>query len=169
MLILNASPLIHLVKAGYSWIIEKLSEDEKLLTTSEVLDEILRGKEKGFTDAFIVEKLVSMGIIKVIGIKREKEIEKIAPNLHAGEISVLSLARRLKGIAIVDEACAREVARILNINAHGSLFLSILLFKKGKIKKEEVIKVFKNMVKTGWRISAEDYEKILEELERMEK
>jgi len=167
MLILNASPLIHLVKAGCSWIIEELSEDETLLTTSEVLNEILRGKEKGFVDAFVIEKLVSRGIIKVIDVKREKEIEKIAPNLHAGEVSVLSLAKKLGGTAIVDEASAREVARILNINAHGSLFLPILLFKKGKIKKGEVIKVFKKAVKTGWRISVEDYEKILEELGRM--
>ena len=168
MLVINASPLIHIVKAGYSWIIEELSREEELLTTKEVMGEVLRGKEKGFTDAFLIEELIEKGILKV---EREAgEVEKIvriAPNLHAGEASIISLAKKLKCTAIIDEAPAREVARVLGIGVHGSLYLSILLFKKGKIEKEEVIKVFKKMVKTGWRISPEDYEKILAELERL--
>jgi predicted nucleic acid-binding protein len=174
-LVLNASPLIHIVRAGYSWVLEKIGGLGEITIPEEVYrDVVMRGKEKGAPDAHVIEGLVEEGVIKVaqasdkefLGLVGRAASGKLMP-LHKGEAEVLALAREKGALAIVDEAPAREVGRVLNVPTRGSLYMLILLYERKILGKEEVLAAFDAMVKTGWRISPRDYEMIKEELERL--
>ena len=173
-LVLNATPLIHLTRAGLERIFSLLKEAGiEIFTTSAVLREVVE-KGKHMPDAGVVKALVERGVIQVaepaekefLTFLREISAGPLQP-LHEGEAEVLALARELKAVAIVDEKAARRVGRITGIDVHGSLHLLIVLYKKGRMTKKEVIGGFKSMLKTGYRISPRDHSLIMEELERI--
>lgn len=174
MLVLNATPLIHISRAGYSWVFEKFKKE--LVIPREVFnDVVVRGKEKGIPDAIITEKLVKNKTIEIIEVEDRDYlnfVKQLASDflkpLHEGEAEVIAIAKERKAIAIIDESSAREVGRVLNIHVRGSIYLFIILYKRKLISKDEVIKAFEEMVKRGWRISPEDYELIKKELEKLE-
>ncbi len=170
-LILNASPLIHIIRAGFGKIFVLLKEAGiELIVPKEVVNEVVE-RGKNYADSAVVQDLIEKGVIKVAEMENEN-IEVFLKtysekSLHKGEVEVLFLAKKLNGIAIIDEKPARAVGRILGIEVRGSVYLLMLLFKKGFINKEEVIKAFKNMVKTGYRLSSRDFTIIMEELEKL--
>jgi len=163
-LIFNASPLIYFCKVGFSNIFKKLAEDK--YTTLKVEQEVVSvGKSKGFSDAFIVEELINTSIINVANPKNKifiKKLEKI-PNLHEAEIQVLALAKEMDGIAILDEGLAREVGKMYFIEVHGSAYLLLRLFQEKVISNEKARKTLDDMIGAGWRLSAEDYARIIRE------
>ncbi|MHA1267565.1 MAG: hypothetical protein ACTSRS_20180 [Candidatus Helarchaeota archaeon] len=161
-LILNASPLIYFSKIGLSKIFSEFKEEK--YTTPLVIDEVVgRGKNDGYPDAFIVEKLVDDGILKIKSPKNKTFITYITqiPELHAAEVEVLALTKELNGIAILDDGDARQVAKIFNIEAHGSAYLLLRLNYRGVLSKQEAKDAIDNMVAVGWRLSLEDYARIV--------
>ena len=172
-LILNATPLIYLVKAGFSWIFE--ASGETLFSTPGVYSEVVeRGKELHRPDAKVLEDLFKKEVITIRAPKKAAllKIQKIAAEtigapLHAGEAEVLALAKELGGIAVADEKPAREVGGVLGISVRGSVYLIGLMIRDGKIKVGEAIQAVDRMISVGWRISTEDYIKIVEELKEM--
>jgi len=173
-LVLNATPLIHLTRAGLERVFGLLKEaGVEIFTTSAVLREVVE-KGRHMPDAGVVKALIERGVIQVaepaerefLTFLREISAGPLQP-LHEGEAEVLALARELKAVAIVDEKAARRVGRITGIDVHGSLYLMIVQYKKGRMTKREVIEGFKSMLKTGYRISPRDHSLIMEELERI--
>ena len=160
--ILNASPLIYFCKIGLSHVFTEFSEEK--YTTPKVIDEVVdRGKDLGFPDSLLIEQLVKDRIIKVSAPKNEDFIKVLAqiPELHAAEIQVLALAKELDGIAILDDGDARQAAKIFNIEVHGSAYLLLRLNYRGNITKEKARAALDNMIAVGWRVSLEDYSRIL--------
>ncbi|MFQ6105518.1 MAG: DUF3368 domain-containing protein [Candidatus Hydrothermarchaeaceae archaeon] len=173
MLVLNASPLIHISRAGYSWVFKKFKR-ELVIPRRVFNDVVVRGKEKGTPDAIITEKLVDNKAIEVVEVKDKDYlnfIKQLASDflkpLHEGEAEVMALARERKAIAIIDESSAREVGKVLKIPIRGSIYLLVLLYKRRLISKEGVMEAFEEMVKTGWRVSPRDYELIKKELKKL--
>ena len=165
-IILNATPIIYLCKIGQSNLFKQLQE--KKYTTQKVIEEVVdKGKSLGAPDAFIAEELIQQAIIRV---KQPRNIAFInllskIPDLHQAEIQVLALARELNGIAIVDESIARETARIYSIEAHGTVYLILRLLHEGKIAKKQAKEAIDKMIQAGWRLTAEEYAKLIRELE----
>lgn len=173
MLVLNATPLIHISRAGYSWVFERF-EGELVIPKQVFSDVVIRGKEIGAPDAVVIGGLVENGVIEVAEVKDKDYlnfVERVASDLlkplHEGEAEVMAIAKERKAVAIIDESPGREVGRVLNIPLRGSIYLFILLYERKLISKSEVINAFEGMVKMGWRISPGDYELIKEELGRL--
>ncbi len=170
-LILNASPLIHIVRAGFGKVFVLLKESGiELIVPREVVREVVE-KGENYADSAVVQDLIEKGVIKVADVKIENlgvflktHSEK---SLHKGEVEVLFLAKKLNGIAIIDEKPARAVGKILGIEVRGSVYLLMLLFKNGLMSKKEVVNAFKSMVKTGYRLSSRDFAIIIEKLEKL--
>jgi len=165
-LVLDATPIIYLCKIGLSEVFTEFPE--KKYTTPKVLEEVVeKGKTMGAPDASIAEQLIKKSIIKVRELTDKELITQLSKisNLHEAEIQVLALARELHGVAIMDESIAREVARIYNINAHGTAYLLLRLFHKRRISKKPLLDAINRMVSAGWRLTAEEYARIMKELE----
>lgn len=168
-MILNVSPLIHITRAGYSWIFREFKG--LIIPQAVYKDVVIEGRKKGVPDALIIEELVTEKIIKISQIKNKEFyqlLKKAASNLdkplHLGEVEVLTLAKEKGDVAIIDEAPARHVGKVFNIKVKGSMYLFTHLFRRKLIKKAELMKALENMVKSGWRLSPEDHEKIRDKL-----
>jgi len=165
-LVFNATPLIYLCKIGLSNVLVQFSE-EKYMTPDVVKEVVDKGKSLGAPDAFVVEQLVQQSVLKVKAPSNVAFIEQLVkiPDLHQAEIQVLALAKEMNGIAILDEGIARQVARIYNIEAHGTVYLLLRLLFKGIFSKEQVREAVDRMITIGWRLTAEEYRTLLKELE----
>ncbi|MFQ5758239.1 MAG: DUF3368 domain-containing protein [Candidatus Bathyarchaeia archaeon] len=166
-LILNATPIIYLCKIGLSKIFKEFSEEK--YTTPKVVEEVVdKGKILGAPDAFIADELIQQSTIKVRAPKNVDFINKLSriPDLHPAEIQVLALAKELKGIAIIDESIAREIARIYSIETHGAAYLLLRLLHRGRLSKKQTKEAINRMITAGWRLTAEEYAKLTKELEQ---
>jgi len=67
IIVLNATPLIYVTKIGFSWIFEKLRGlGVKIIVPETVYQEVVTiGKEKGFSDAMIVNELVKKNVFEI--------------------------------------------------------------------------------------------------------
>jgi len=155
-----------LCKIGLSSIFTEFSEDK--YTTPKVVKEVVdKGKKLGAPDAFIVEQMIKESIIKVKEPKEAELIDRLMriSNLHGAEAQVLALAKEMDGTAIIDEGIARQIARIYNIEAHGTVYLLLRLVYRGRLSRDEAKKAIERMISAGWRLSAEEYAKLMTQLE----
>ncbi len=164
--VFNSSPLIHLVKAGLAWMIERL-EGDKYITPSVYKEVVEVGKAKGFSDAVITENLVKKGVI-LMKKPSDNLVRLISTHIdiHAGEAEVISLSKELNAIAIIDDPVARSIAELHGVKKEGSYAVILRMLWKGDIRKDEAREAFRKLVESGWRCDVELYDTILNEIER---
>jgi predicted nucleic acid-binding protein len=160
-LVLDATPLIYLVRAGFHTHLHKLGVE--LFTTKEVLEE-LGLEDKGYPENNIISGMIEDGAIKVL--KAEEKLPKVK-GIHRGELSVIALAREIEGIVIIDDRAGKVYARTLGIKSFHSTFLIFLAVKRGILSKEEAKNIVDYMIDSGWRCDVETYRNILRVLQRL--
>jgi len=163
--VFDSTPLIHLVKAGLAWMIEEL-EGEKYVVPSVYAEVVEARKAKGFNDALVSEELMrrgamtvkkpSGGIVKLISAHKD---------IHPGEAEVISLAKELKAVAIIDDPVARSIADMHGVRKEGSHAVILRMLHDGKIKKDGAKEALRKLVASGWRCEVELYERILRAIE----
>lgn len=163
--VFNSTPLIHLVRAGLAWMIEELG-GEKYMVPSVHAEVVEVGRARGSKDAFVSEELVKRGVIAV---KEPSEdlVRLIAAHrdIHPGEAEVISLAKELKAIAIVDDPVARSIADMHGVRREGSYAVILRMLRQGRIEKDGAKESLRKLVASGWRCEVELYEKILKAIE----
>ena len=166
-LLFDSTPLIYLTRASLSKFLSDIPTEK--ITTQKVFNEVVeQGKKKGAPEASLLERLfkeqtiqlkspANKGYLKlVLEIASENEKQP----LHEAEAEVLCLAKECQGIAIADDKAVRAVARLLEIEVHGTGYLLGKLFMAKKLTKGELIEKIDEMRSAGWRVSPEDYLKI---------
>ncbi|MHA1363742.1 MAG: DUF3368 domain-containing protein [Candidatus Freyarchaeota archaeon] len=164
-LIFNATPLIYLAKAGLIEHVGKLPE-KKYLPKS-VYDEVVtKGKERGLSDAFRVDKLVEEGVIEIKSPSDKKFTKRLLRNqkIHLADAEVMTLARELDEIALMDDEESRAMANLEKISNHGTVYLMFRFLWKGLITKKEFVNSLNRMIREGWRCSVELYGEIIKAL-----
>lgn len=170
LLVLNASPVIYLCKAGIAGKLRGLKPSFRLVTSEQVYEEVyLKGIEKGVSEASALRELFNEGIIEVEspprgGSKKVKELSKSA-GIHAGEASVISQALALNATAIIDDKRAREVARVLGVRLSGTPGLIIELVRQRIISKDDAKRALEKMVNEGWYCSAKLFSSIIKTID----
>ena len=163
--VFDSTPLIHLVKAGLAWMIEELG-GEKYVVPSVYAEVVEAGKAKGFNDAFVSEELIKKGVMVVkkpsAGLVR---LITAHEDIHPGEAEVISLAKELKAIAIVDDPVARSIADMHGVRKEGSYAVILRMLQNGKIEKDGAREALRKLVASGWRCEVELYEKMLKAIE----
>lgn len=142
-------------------MIERL-EGEKYITPSVYAEVIETGKAKGFNDALITEKLLerkailvktpSNNLVKLISAHKD---------IHLGEAEVISLAKELDGIAVIDDPVARSVAELHGVKKEGSYMIILRTLWKSEIDKDGAKEALRRLIESGWRCDVELYSKIL--------
>ena len=163
--VFDSTPLIHLVRAGLAWMIKELG-GRKYLVPSVYAEVVEAGKAKGFNDALVSEELVRTGVMAV---KRPSGnlVKLIAAHkdIHPGEAEVISLAKELKAIAIIDDQVARSIADMHGVRKEGSYAVILRMLQEGKIEKDGARAALGKLVASGWRCEVELYERILKAIE----
>jgi predicted nucleic acid-binding protein len=162
-IVLDATPLIYLAKAGLLHLLDHLSY--RVLISPEVRREVVdEGKQRHAADAFIVEREISDGVLEEREVSHRGFLELMMriPGMDPAEGEVLTLARESKGVAIVDDRIARDVAIANRVKHAGTAFLLATLVRRGVITHEEAKEALDEMVRHGWRCSSELYSKIIQ-------
>ncbi|MBE8540544.1 DUF3368 domain-containing protein, partial [Geoglobus acetivorans] len=128
MIVSNATPLIYLAKAGKLHLLKIFGE---VVIPEEVKIEVVdRGKALEKADAYVIEKAINEGWIRVM----KAEMVNLALELHPGEKAVLSLAKHL-GVkeVLVDEKPARFAAKLLGLKPRGTVFVLLRALQEGML------------------------------------
>jgi predicted nucleic acid-binding protein len=149
----NATPLIYLAKIGRMDLLKKvfgevfIPEEVKV----EVVDE---GKRLGERDAYIVEKALRDGWLKVLTV----EALEIPIKLEQGEVAVLSLAKR-QGFreVLVDEVSVRTAARLMGLIPRGTVFVLLKALEIEEISLNDFLDALSELVRHGFRLKEEVY------------
>jgi predicted nucleic acid-binding protein len=144
----DATALILLSKVN---VLELLVKKKKVITTYRVYEEVIKGKEKGRLDSYVVEKLVHENkvTIKNPSSTAQSTITKLF-NLKAGELSVISLAYNTQYTVLTDDRKCLNAARTLGIPYVTSLSVIVLLCKKKVITKEKARVYLDSVEDYGW-------------------
>lgn len=154
MIVSNSTVLIYLAKIGKLSLLEKLFKE--VLIPEEVFNEVvIRGKEEQHPDAFIVEKAVENGWIKVKKIEALGQLEEFG--IDSGEAHAISLARSLGLVVLIDQAHARIAAKALGLKPRGTVFVLFAALRKKLITPKEYLNLLEELVKSGFRMSDEVY------------
>src|SRR3989338_3511907 len=133
-IVFDADGLIKLARAG---ILERVASLIHCITSQQVYNETMRGKEKMYEDAFIIDALVEKGSIEV---KRIKPTEGLL-GLGLGERSALALFNKIQGDAIIsDDRKFLAVLETVDIPFIIPTDLIAILAVHKKLQKTEAIK-----------------------------
>lgn len=161
-LVFDATPLIYLGKVN---LIENVRHfpEEKYITRSVYREVVVEGKKSGRPEVFMIEALVSSGVIQIKNPANKKYMNYLTenPKIHEADIDVLALARELNGVALLDDEEARGMAEVEGIEHHGSIYLLLRMRKMRLLTGEEALASLNEMIRVGWRCSTELYAEIL--------
>jgi len=149
----NATPLIYLAKSGRVNLLKKAFG--QVFIPEEVKVEVVDGgKDLGERDAYLIEKAINDGWIKVL----KSEILEIPIKLELGEIAALSLAKKL-GVkeVLVDEAPARTAARLLGLTPRGTIFPLLKALESKEVNLNDFLEILNELIKQGFRLKEEVY------------
>ncbi len=159
----NSTPLIYLAKVNKLDLLKSLFIE--VFIPQEVKNEVVdKGKMLGKKDAYIVEKAICEGWLKVL----TTDTVAVSIELDPGEIAALSLAKRL-GLkeVLIDEVSARAAARLLDLTPRGTLFILLKALQKEKIDQEEFLEVLNQLLNQGFRLKEEVYLEALKEAKKI--
>jgi len=159
----NATPLIYLAKVGKIDLLRKVFGE--VFIPDEVNIEVVdRGKRLGERDAYVIERAISEGWLKVLS----AEIVEVPIKLELGEAAVLSLAKKL-GLreVLMDEVSARVAARLLDLKPRGTVFVLLKALEKKEIDLNEFLEVLNQMIRHGFRLTEEVYVESVREARRI--
>lgn len=165
--IFNATPLIHLAKAGLISMIHTL-EGEKY-TVPAVFHEVVEiGKANGYTDAIIIEDLINKKIINIRTptASAYKTISSAHKDIYKGEEEVIALAKDIGAIAVIDDSVARAVAKMHGVRVEGTYGIILRALFKGSISKDVAEDSLQALVSSGWRCDIELYSKLIRLIRR---
>jgi len=161
----NATPLIYLAKIGKLYLLKRVFGE--VFIPEEVKSETVdRGKQLREKDAYIIEKAINEGWLKVF----TTEFIEVPVELGLGELAVLSLAKSL-GIkeVLIDEISARTVARLLGLVPRGTIFVLLKALEIKEISFNEFLEALNELVRQGFRLKEEIYLEAIREARRIVK
>jgi len=159
----NATPLIYLAKIRRLELLKLLGD---VVIPKEVKEEVVdKGKELGENDAYIVEKAIKEGWIKVLDAK----LIEVPIKLEKGEEATISLAMNL-GVreVLIDDAPARTAARLLELRPKGTIFVLLKALQMKKINFDDFLKIMDDLLVEGFRLREEVYIKAIEIAKKIE-
>lgn len=167
MIVSNSTPLIYLAKLGHLALLKKLFG--KVNVPSEVMVEIMRGKQLGFADAAVVEKARQDGWIKVVelGAARRRELAKLRrafDDISEADAAAIVLAKSSGATLCLDDSRAVKVAEVLDVKNIGTLGIFLFAVRRGLLKREQVKNLVLSLPERGFYISHDLLAEFLKQL-----
>lgn len=158
----NSGPLIHLARAGLLDLLQLYNVVMSVEVKYEVVD---RGKEKGFSNAFLVEKAVE-DWIGIVDLEVDSKFDRVArvAGLHEAEITVIYYAYRNNLTALLDDDAARVFTRDLGVEVRGSLGVLVKGLREGAISYSKAVEGLDSLSEVMY-LSSDIYRLALKELE----
>lgn len=158
--VLDSSCLIYLGKLK---LLEKLKliEGNKYLPQKVFNEVVQKGLERGEPEVKYIEDMIEK---QELIIKNPKVRLENTGRLSPSDIDVISLAKEIKAIPIIDDEEARLLAEFHEIDYHGSIYLLIILVNKKVLSKKDALNYIDDMISLGFYLSTETYKEIIKKL-----
>jgi predicted nucleic acid-binding protein len=139
---------------------------DKIIISQEVKIEIVdEGKKLKQPDTLLIEREIEDGFIEVM--KVEKLVET-SLELELGELSTLSLAKKLKiDEVLIDETLGRTAASIIGLVPKGTLYVLLKNLKLKEITFDDFLNILNELLESGFRLKEEIYIKVIEEAKKI--
>jgi len=139
----NSGPLIHLAKLSILSVLKDLYS--VIFIPPLVYNEtVMKGKQRGYDDARIIEEAIGDWIIIVSHTPDPKfRLQAIQYGLDEGEIQAISMAWKYGALLLIDDKKGREFSRKFGIMILGTVGIIISAAERGIISKELAIKKLK--------------------------
>jgi predicted nucleic acid-binding protein len=141
--IVNASPLITLAKVGQLGLLEE--PERELIIPAPVAHEVLRWPAED------PARKALAGGWGGTPVPVEPDADIMEWGLGPGESGVLTLARSMQGVAVIDDGAARAAARALGVRMTGTLGLVLRAARLGRIA--SAAEVLEQLVDVGLRLN----------------
>jgi len=154
----DATPLIHLSKIGKLSYLKRIFD--KIFIPKEIYDEVVvKGKQLYKKDAVLIEELMKKNFIIV----KDADSAIQMPNLHIGELKAIALCKELKiKNLLIDEKEGFNASKLLGLTPLRTTALLLTLLNKKIIKFNEYKESLLNLSESGYFLSAETYERLIE-------
>ena len=134
IVVINSGPLMALAKLGLLDLLPRLY-GQVSFPTAVFAEVVVRGRERGYSDAFLVQLAVQQWKLKVLEVSEgdlPPDIQDLP--LDAGEKQTLYLAQRDKAdLALFDDEKVREEAKARGMNIKGTLGVIIQAYRTGLV------------------------------------
>jgi len=159
----NATPLIYLAKVGRVDFLKKVF-GEVFIPEKVKIEVVDRGKQQGEKDAYVIEKAIGEGWLKV----SSAEAVEVPIKLEPGEVAVISLAKKL-GFreVLMDEVSARVAARLVDLTPRGTVFVLLKALEKKEIDLNGFLEVLNQLISHGFRLKEEVYVEAVRQARRI--
>ena len=147
IVIINSGPLMALAKLGLLDLLPRLY-GQVILPTGVFVEVVVRGRERGYSDAFLIQLAIQQEKLKVVKVDEGNLPSDIqALPLDAGEKQVLYLAQRDHAdLVLFDDEKVREEAKTRRLNVKGTLGVLIQGYRTGLLGWNEVQNIIEAMI-----------------------
>jgi len=162
----NSSPLIWLAKIGRLTILKTLFGE--IAIPKRVYEEAALRKQSA--DAVLIGKAVEEGWIKTSEEKVEgSEALAGVTGIHLSEAEAILLAQKLGTELIIDEREASVTAQMFGVRPIGTVAVLLLALARDQITLREFRGCLDSLLASGFWLTVDVYNKVLEEAESMSK
>jgi predicted nucleic acid-binding protein len=171
IVIINSGPLMGLAKVGLIDLPSRLY-GQVGLPTAVFTEVVVRGRERGYSDAFLVQLAIQQGKLRVVKVNESdlpSDIQDLP--LDVGEKQTLYLAQRDKAdLVLFDDEKVREEAKRRGLNVRGTLGVIIQAYRIGLLQLNDVESIIETIMNREdiW-ISEELCRNVLSKLKSTEK
>jgi uncharacterized protein len=166
IVVVNSGPLMALAKLGLLDLLPRLY-GQVSFPTAVFVEVVVRGRERGYSDAFLVQLAIQQGKLKVLDVNYgdlPSDIQDLF--LDAGEKQALYLAQRTKAdLALFDDEKVREEAKARGLNVKGTPGVIVQAYRTGLLGFNDVESTIKAIIdREGIWISEELCRGVLKKL-----
>jgi predicted nucleic acid-binding protein len=167
----NTSPLIALAKIGRLKLLRELY-GTVVISSFVKVETVDKGKERGASDALEIEKAINEGWIVVATTtkKQNEQVQRLIDEMRIGpgEAGALTLAKKEKLLAILDDKEARAIAKSWDIKHEGTIMVLYEAFVNKLISYDELIDDLAKLAKVMW-ISSDVTTEIISKAKKVKK
>jgi len=166
----NASPLIWLARIGKLDLLKELF-GEVVIPEVVYKEAVERGLQEGFGDALVIKESVDQGWVKTSTLTGKEVVlcQRIAEHafeIHLGEAQAIVIARRTKGLLLMDESGGRTLAVAWGLKVRGTIYVIMKALREGMLSKDEARETLLQLVSRGFRVEPSLLARMLAEIDR---
>jgi predicted nucleic acid-binding protein len=162
--VFDSSSLIYFGKIK---LLEKIGmiPGNKFIPVEVYIEVVEKGLGRNEPEAVYIDAIIKKDIFTIKKVTAAYFHEN---HLSFADASVLNLARELKGMAIIDESYARNIAKSSGIERRGSLYIILKMVKNKLLNKKEAVLYLNAIIDLGFYLSTAKYNEFLNLLERIQ-
>ncbi|MDF1537549.1 MAG: DUF3368 domain-containing protein [Candidatus Thorarchaeota archaeon] len=154
----NASPLIHLAKAGNLSLLKDMFGE--IMIPEEVFKEVCGAQDT--PDSVVISDAVNDGWVRIIRlVSGDANLLAKSSGIDIGEAATILLAKKESALLLIDDKMGRSAAEILGVRCLGTVGVLLQALSDSMFKFDEFNAILDRMIDSGFRLDSKVYRLVL--------